>query len=115
MERNISNTLECLGYWTFIGIINSFEAGKFQGISDKFDFFSDMENFNYKKFEPSWLNEFSVAEVHRNISNNDTNTYIKELLKEYLKKPDFEFNKKNGYYDYILKFIMFNNESSNLI
>lgn len=95
IDKNIKDTLECLGYWIFIGILKEFEVKDFLGRSDEFDFFSDMDTFEYEKFDPSWLNKFNVIEAHRNISNNEkAKVHIKELLEKFLKKPDFDFNQK---------------------
>lgn len=95
LEQRILETLECLGYWILIGIIKDFDVEQFHGISKEFDFFTDMDSFDYEKFDPSWLNKFNLVEAHRNISNNNkAKTYIKELIEQYLKMPNFDFNQK---------------------
>ena len=95
LNDSIVDTLESVGYWHSIGLIDASGFEIYKGISNEFDFFIDMENFDYSKFDLKWLMRFNIIETHTNIAKNiKAREYIKSLLEENLRKDELDSKQK---------------------
>lgn len=56
-----------VGYWCLLGILSPNDFAEFLGKNDKFDFFFAPEEFNYDKFDITWLMNLR-KETHRTIT-----------------------------------------------
>lgn len=97
-ESVVGNVLVNIGYWCFMGIVPKKRFKTFLGLNDKFDFFIDLENFDFDKFKIEWLIEFNVIEAHKNISKVErAKLYIKALIEEYLLEDTFDERQKKWF------------------
>ncbi|WP_373482001.1 SIR2 family protein [Acetobacterium sp.] len=69
--------LENIGYLCFLNILNKEDFIEFLGLSEKFDFFMQEENFDFENFDMTWLFDFR-RDTHKNLS---THTLVKEKIK----------------------------------
>ncbi|WP_079708736.1 hypothetical protein [Paraliobacillus ryukyuensis] len=74
--------LRTFGIWYFLKEITNDKMKEFIGINDEYDFFVDPENFDYKKFIPSWLKNYN----EKLLSEIDGNKYMKNQVIEILKE-----------------------------
>lgn len=54
---------------------------KIKGYNDYYDWLTDMENFDYKKFDPLWINQYPTQAYLENIFSIDT---VKKNVRKYL-------------------------------
>lgn len=95
LNDSIIDTLESVGYWYSIGLIDASGFEVYKGISDEFDFFIDMEAFDYSKFDIKWLMRFNILETHTNIAKNSkAKEFIKNMLEENLRKDELDSKQK---------------------
>jgi hypothetical protein len=98
LKNNITNYLENISYWCFIGMVSKDKFIEFKGINNQFDFFVDMDSFDFNNFEQDWLVKFNMIEAHENIAKNKkTKIHIKNLIEEYLKNINFDINQKQWF------------------
>lgn len=98
LEKNINSLLEYVGYWCFVGIANMEKFIEFKSINNQFDFFIDIDSFDFNKFESDWLIKFNNVETHKNIAKHQkSKDYIKNVIEEYLKNPNFDISQKEWF------------------
>jgi|SRR5690625_3381863 len=98
-ESHMNQVLENIGYWSLIGILNREKYIGFKNINNTFDFFIDIDSFDFDRFDESWLIKFSSS-VHKEISRNEkAKKYIKKKIEVYLSDSSFELRQK----EYLLK------------
>jgi hypothetical protein len=61
--------LENIGYLCFLNALNKEDFIEFLGISNKFDFFLQQENFDFDDFDIAWLFDFN-RNVHKKLSDH---------------------------------------------
>ena len=74
--------MSTFGIWYFLKEINNPKMKEFIGINDEYDFFVDPENFDYKKFIPSWLKTYNEKLLSEIAGNKHMNYQVIEVLKE---------------------------------
>ena len=74
--------LQDVGYYCFVGYLPKKQFKCFLGYSAKFDFFYKYNNFDYDKFEVSWLLQWN-SQVLDEISKNKT---VKEKIRQLISK-----------------------------
>ena len=79
--------LNQVGYWCLIGALPR-EFSEFVGQSDRFDFYYLYKNFDYSKFDPSWLLRLSTQAL-KAISRNET---VRKQIR--IKVADILINRK---------------------
>jgi hypothetical protein len=61
---------------------NGDEFKKFKELDDYYGWLLDMDNFDYKKFKPSWIGEYPTRHYFQKIG---TNNRVKRIVNKYLK------------------------------
>ncbi len=77
-----NNYMSTFGVWYFLKEINNSKMKDFIGINDEYDFFVDPENFDYKKFIPSWLKNYNDKLLGKIAGNKHMKHHVIEVLKE---------------------------------
>lgn len=84
-----------VAFWCNSGYLESNDFKEFFGLSDKADFFFNVDTFDYSKFDNEWLfniSEFAYSKISRsNIARKEINKIIKQFLQDNtLNKKDYE-------------------------
>jgi len=67
-----------VGYWCSLGLLNSNDFVEFKGLCDKYDFFYCYREFDYSKFDVSWMLNLR-SKTHREIAANQ---YVRENIRK---------------------------------
>lgn len=73
------------GIWYFLGELTDSRMKDYMGINDEYDLFVDPEAFDYDKFSPSWLKNYSEELLKKIAENEHMRPHIIEVLKERIK------------------------------
>uniref|UniRef100_UPI0032B08E18 SIR2-like domain-containing protein n=1 Tax=Bacillus subtilis TaxID=1423 RepID=UPI0032B08E18 len=80
--------MSTFGIWYFLEEINNSKMEEFIGMDDQYDFFVDPENFDYKKFIPSWLKNYNDKLLGKIAGNKHMKHHVIEVLKERVKNSN---------------------------
>ncbi|MEH7077989.1 hypothetical protein V7101_05045 [Bacillus velezensis] len=80
--------MSTFGLWYFLEEINNSKMEEFIGMDDQYDFFVDPENFDYKKFIPSWLKNYNDKLLGKIAGNKHMKHHVIEVLKERVKNSN---------------------------
>lgn len=71
--------------WFFLGELTDDKMKDYIGVIDEYDFFVDPETFDYKKFNPSWLINYSDRLLEKISQNKYMRPHVIKTLKEKIK------------------------------
>jgi hypothetical protein len=81
-------------------IIEQNQFQKFKNENKKFNFFIDMDNYNYDNFQVEWLEDFSEG-LHEKITKNQTaRRKIKDKLKDKIIQNDCDKRIREVFFKY---------------
>ncbi len=83
-----------VGYWCALGYLKHKDFDQFYGIADKFDFYFNPDEFDYKKFDVSWLMNLYPQTYETIFKNESSKVQIRQSIKQVLKNTDLEENDK---------------------
>lgn len=81
-----------VGYWCTLGYLKHEDFNQFYGIVDKFDFYFNPDEFDYKKFDVSWLMNLYPKTYETIFKNESSKVQIRQSIKQVLKDTDLEEN-----------------------
>lgn len=96
IEKKVSKELSDVGFWIRRGIIPKEQFVKFKGKCSLFDFYFDFEEFDFGRFEASWLLDMTDIALEEISKTNAVRVEIRQILSNLLKdnpvpKDDTEF------------------------
>jgi len=93
--NELNKFLENIGFWCLEEKLKNDTFLKYKGINNQFDFFIDLDNYDYSKFETKWIINFNV-ETHKKLVQNITaHKQLKTIMIEYLKDKNFNGKQKS--------------------
>ncbi len=93
-----------VGYWCLINVLKSNDFKDFLGISPEFDFLCEYTQFDFNKFDVSWLMNFQPTALERISSNADVKACIRSAIAHELTEHDLELNDKQKLQNILIQF-----------
>ncbi|MGU3472842.1 SIR2 family protein [Paenibacillus sp. D51F] len=83
-----NNYVPTFGVWYFLGDFRDPKMKNFIGFNDEYDLFVEPESFDYNKFKPIWLKQYSEVVLKNMAENEHIRPHLIEVLKERIKNTN---------------------------
>ncbi len=99
-----SEDLIGVGYWCMLGYLEHEKFYQFYGKVDKFDFYFNPAEFDYNKFDVSWLMNLNTKTYDTIFKNENSKVKIRHAIKQVLKNTDLEENDKQQLFKILIEY-----------
>ena len=93
-----------VGYWCLIGVLKPNDFKDFLGISLEFDFLFEYTQFDFDKFDVSWLLKRPSSVLKRISNHADVKTHIRSAIAHKLTECDLALNDKQKLQDILARY-----------